>query len=456
MLATPPFVSTVNDVRRVRFVACRKRAKIRSPLPDFSASLPSGLKMRRPKSARRAGTSTSTPSAPTPVWRSHSRAHARGRDREVELRRIDHEVVVAEPVALEERVAHGARMLAERASRAAWDMLSRMPELPDVTVYVERLAARCVGQTLERVRVVGPVAAAQRRSAALRGRGPRACSACAGSASASCSSSEDELFLVFHLMIAGRFHWRERGARPSRQDSVSPRSTSRPARSSSPRRARRSARRCTSCAARRRSPSTIRAGSRCSSATPDAVSRAPALREPHAQARAHRSAHLLRHRQRLLRRDPAPRAALAGHAHAAALGRGASRASTRRRARRSSEWIERLRDEVGEGFPEKVTAFRPEMAVHGRYREPCPVCGAPVQRIVYAANETNYCARCQTGGKLLADRALSRLLKKDWPKSLDELEARRSGTSRCRSSRASSRSTSTARCSIRTGSSPPR
>ena len=82
------------------------------------------------------------------------------------------------------------------------------------------------------------------------------------------------------------------------------------------------------------------------------------------------------------------------------------------------EWVERLR---GKGFPEKVTAFRPEMAVHGRYGEPCPACGAPVQRIVYAENETNYCARCQTGGRILADRALSRLLKKSWPRSIDEL-----------------------------------
>jgi formamidopyrimidine-DNA glycosylase len=81
------------------------------------------------------------------------------------------------------------------------------------------------------------------------------------------------------------------------------------------------------------------------------------------------------------------------------------------------EWVQRLRTE---GFPEKVTAFRPEMAVHGRYGEPCPVCGAPVQRIVYAENETNYCARCQTGGRILADRALSRLLKKSWPRSIDE------------------------------------
>ena len=89
------------------------------------------------------------------------------------------------------------------------------------------------------------------------------------------------------------------------------------------------------------------------------------------------------------------------------------------------DWTERLRRETGAGFPEKVTAFRPGMAVHGRYREPCPDCGAPVQRILHAENETNYCARCQTGGKLLADRALSRLLKQDWPRTLEELEERR-------------------------------
>ena len=85
-------------------------------------------------------------------------------------------------------------------------------------------------------------------------------------------------------------------------------------------------------------------------------------------------------------------------------------------------WVERLARESGEDFPEKVTAFRPEMAVHGKYGKPCPVCGSPVQRIVHAENETNYCATCQTGGKLLADRSLSRLLKQDWPRSLEELE----------------------------------
>jgi formamidopyrimidine-DNA glycosylase len=87
-----------------------------------------------------------------------------------------------------------------------------------------------------------------------------------------------------------------------------------------------------------------------------------------------------------------------------------------------TEWTERLRAEVGDGFPTKVTAFRPDMAVHGKYGEPCPVCGSKVQRIVYASNETNYCATCQTKGKLLADRSLSRLLKDDWPKTIEDLE----------------------------------
>jgi formamidopyrimidine-DNA glycosylase len=87
-------------------------------------------------------------------------------------------------------------------------------------------------------------------------------------------------------------------------------------------------------------------------------------------------------------------------------------------------WVARLREETGDGFPEKVTAFRDGMAVHGRYRRPCPACAAPVQRIRYAQNEVNYCATCQTGGRVLADRSLSRLLKQDWPRSLDEWEAR--------------------------------
>jgi formamidopyrimidine-DNA glycosylase len=93
-------------------------------------------------------------------------------------------------------------------------------------------------------------------------------------------------------------------------------------------------------------------------------------------------------------------------------------------------WIERLRADTGDDFPEKVTAFRKEMAVHGKYKEPCPVCGSPIQRIRYANNEANYCATCQTGGRVLADRSLSKLLKDDWPRSLEDWEAKVGGTGR--------------------------
>jgi formamidopyrimidine-DNA glycosylase len=93
-----------------------------------------------------------------------------------------------------------------------------------------------------------------------------------------------------------------------------------------------------------------------------------------------------------------------------------------------ADWIARLQRETGDEFPEKVTAFRPEMAVHGRFGQPCPDCGSPIQRVVYTANEANYCATCQTGGRLLADRSLSRLLREDWPRTLEELERRRKAT----------------------------
>ena len=151
----------------------------------------------------------------------------------------------------------------------------------------------------------------------------------------------------------------------------------------------------------RRSPSALRAG------------------EPHAQALAHRSALF----------DGIGNAYSDEILHAARLSPFALTqkltddeiARLHRAAREVlARWTARLRDEVGDGFPEKVTAFRPEMAVHGKYGQPCPVCGTPVQRIVYAENECNYCAHCQTGGKLLADRALSRLLHKSWPRTLDE------------------------------------
>jgi len=297
-----------------------------------------------------------------------------------------------------------------------------VPELPDVTVYVERLAARCVGQTLDRIRVSGPSllrsvdpplsAAEGRRVQGVRRLGKRIVFALEG-----------ELFLVFHLMIAGRFRWRDRGARAPGKNGL---------------------------------------------ASLDFATGTLILTEASTQKRA--TLYLVRGEAGLAEHDPGGLEVLEASfdefcARLRSENRTLKRALTDphifsgignaysdeilHRARLSpvtlthrlsdedcrrvydatretlSLWTARLREQVGEGFPEKVTAFRPEMAVHGRYRKPCPDCGAPVQRIVYAANETNYCARCQTGGKLLADRALSQLLKKDWPKSLDELEALR-------------------------------
>jgi formamidopyrimidine-DNA glycosylase len=297
-----------------------------------------------------------------------------------------------------------------------------VPELPDVTVYVERLAERCVGSTLERVRVVGPSllrsvdpplsAAEGRRVLGVRRLGKRIV-----------FELEDDLFLIFHLMIAGRFHWRERGARPSRKTGLASLDFATGTLI------------LTEASTQKRAMLHLVRGERAlaeydpgglevQGATPDAF-----------RAR-------LRSENRTLKRaltDPHIFSGI-GNAYSDEILHRARLSPVTLTSRLSDEeclrlydatretldlWTARLREQVGEGFPEKVTAFRPEMAVHGRYRKPCPDCGAPVQRIVYAANETNYCARCQTGGKLLADRALSQLLKKDWPKSLDELEARR-------------------------------
>jgi formamidopyrimidine-DNA glycosylase len=294
-----------------------------------------------------------------------------------------------------------------------------MPELPDVAVYVESLERRLRGTTLERLRIASPfllrsvdpppAAAEGRALAGVRRLGKRIV-----------LELEGQLFLVLHLMIAGRLRWRDRGAAlPGRRG----------------------------LAALDFGPGTVllteegtvkraslhvvagraglaehdRGGLDVFSASPAAFA-AALRRENHTLKRALTDPRIL---------DGIGNAYSDEILHAARLSPLAwtSRLDDeeldrlRVAARETlALWIERLRAEVGDGFPEKVTAFREGMAVHGRYREPCPVCAAPVQRIVYAENETNYCARCQTGGKLLADRALSRLLKDDWPRTLDELE----------------------------------
>jgi len=294
-----------------------------------------------------------------------------------------------------------------------------MPELPDITIYIEALEARLIDQPLEKIRLASPFllrsfdppirAAEGKKVLGFHRIGKRIV-----------FELEDDLFLVFHLMITGRFHWKKRGAAVPRKYGH---------------------------------------------AAFDFPSGTLLLTEMGAKKRA--SLHLVYGREKLAEHDPkgleifdtdlaAFREALTRENHTlkrtltdphvfSSIGNAYSE-EILHRAKLSpvkqtkqlnddeiarlyeatkeclSEWIERLRKDTGKNFPERVTAFRDDMAVHGKYRKPCPVCGAPVQRIVYAENETNYCAKCQTGGKLLADRSLSRLLKADWPRTLEEME----------------------------------
>jgi formamidopyrimidine-DNA glycosylase len=297
-----------------------------------------------------------------------------------------------------------------------------VPELPDLTVYLECLEPRCVGQPLEAVRITGPsllrsvdppISTAEgRRVLGLRRLGKRIV-----------FELEQELRLVLHLMIAGRLRWRERGARPSRKLGLAafdfPTGTLLLTEASSQKRA---------------TLHLVRGERALAEHDPGGLEVLGASRAEFRDA--------LRGENRTLKRaltDPHILSGI-GNAYSDEILHRARLSPVKLTGRLDDEemealygatreiltlWTQRLREQTGDGFPEKVTAFRPGMAVHGRHKQPCPDCGAPVQRIVYAANETNYCAPCQTGGKLLADRALSRLLKKDWPRSLEELEARK-------------------------------
>jgi formamidopyrimidine-DNA glycosylase len=297
-----------------------------------------------------------------------------------------------------------------------------MPELPDLTVYLDALAPRVVGQPLERARLASvsllrsvepPLAAFEgKRVVSLRRLGKRLV-----------FGFEGELFLVLHLMIAGRLRWKAHGTKPPGRIGHAafdfPTGTLLLTEASPKKRATLHAVRGEAALATH-DPGGIEPLA-CTLAEFAAALR----RESHTVKRALTDPRLLAgignaYSDEILHRAQLSPVALTSRLDDATLARlfEAMRATL-------SEWIERLRAQTGDGFPEKVTAFRPEMAVHGRYRQPCPACGAPVQRIVHAENETNYCARCQTGGKLLADRALSRLLKEDWPRTLEELEERR-------------------------------
>jgi len=293
-----------------------------------------------------------------------------------------------------------------------------MPELPDIVVYLEALERRIVGQPLERVRIVSPfvlrsvdppIAAAEgRRVAGLRRLGKRIVWVL-----------EDDLFLVMHLMIAGRLRWRPAGAKPPGRIGLAafdfPSGTLLLTEAGSKRRA---------------SLLLVRgeaalAGLDRGGLEPLGISLAVfgerLVSESHTLKRALTDPRLFSGIGNAYSDEILHRARLSPIAHTQKLAREQIASLYQATREVLTEWTDRLRSQAAGGFPVKVTAFRPEMAVHGRYGLPCPACGSPVQRIVYAENECNYCARCQTGGTLLADRALSRLLHKSWPKSIDEL-----------------------------------
>jgi formamidopyrimidine-DNA glycosylase len=296
-----------------------------------------------------------------------------------------------------------------------------MPELPDVLLYLEALQQRILNQPLERARVASPfvVRSVSPPLAALES---LAVSGLRRLGKQIVFEFDDRYFLVIHLMIAGRFQWKERGARIPGKIGLAafdfPRGTLL----------------LTEAGSRKRASMHVVEGRQALAAFDRG-----ALEVLHSSLEEFRG--VLQRENHTLKRsltDPRLFSGI-GNAysdeilHRARLSpmKLTSRLSDEETARLHAavqttlaEWIERLRTEAGSVFPSRVTAFRKEMAVHGRFGKPCPVCGSPVQRIVYAENECNYCATCQTQGRLLADRALSRLLKEDWPRNLDEWELR--------------------------------
>jgi len=291
-----------------------------------------------------------------------------------------------------------------------------VPELPDVTVYVESIAARAAGQPLHGVRVASPFvvrtfdpplgAAAGKRVLEVRRLGKRIVFAL-----------EDGLFLVIHLMIAGRFKWVEAGAKiPGKVGLAAldfPSGTLLLTEVATKKRA--------SIHLARSLDEFRRGGIEALDCTLGEFE-AALRRENHTLKRALTDPRLFSGIGNAYSDEILHRAKLSPALLTQKMSADDVRAlfeSTRAVLR---EWTDRLRAEARDRFPERVTAFRDDFAVHGKYRQPCPVCGTAVQRIAYADNETNYCPRCQTGGKLLSDRSLARLLHDDWPRTIEELE----------------------------------
>jgi formamidopyrimidine-DNA glycosylase len=299
-----------------------------------------------------------------------------------------------------------------------------MPELPDVTVYVEALQRRVLHTPLERVRVVSPFVlrsvdppireADGRRVTGVRRLGKRVVLAL-----------EPDLFLIVHLMIAGRLRWRDRGTAPPKRRGLAafdfPAGTVLFTEEGTQRRA---------------GLWLVRGAAALAAHDPGGLEplsatleqfRGVLVRERHTLKRSLTDPHLVSGIGNAYSDEILHAAGLSPLQMTTNLDDGEAARLYDATRLVLTAWTDRLRADVGDGFPEKVTAFREGMAVHGRYRQPCPVCGSPVQRIRYAENEVNYCAKCQTGGKVLADRGLSRLLKEDWPRSLDEWEERMGG-----------------------------
>jgi formamidopyrimidine-DNA glycosylase len=299
-----------------------------------------------------------------------------------------------------------------------------VPELPDILLYLHALTPRIVGRRVERARLASPFllrsidpplsAVEGKTVVALHRLGKRIV-----------FELEGELFLVLHLMIAGRLRWKEAGAKiPGKVgllalDFVHGTLI------------------LTEAGTRRQaSLFVVRGAEALQDHDPGGINVleadfamfARALRQDnHTLKRALTDPHLFSGIGNAYSDEILHAARLSPFKQTGALSDEELRRLYEATRATLTRWIARLQEETGAGFPEKVTAFREGMAVHGRYREPCPDCGAPVQRIVYAANEANYCPTCQTGGRLLADRALSRLLGEDWPRTLEELERRRQG-----------------------------
>lgn len=294
-----------------------------------------------------------------------------------------------------------------------------MPELPDIELYLHALRPRVVDRVLTGVRLGSPFLlrsvepplseVAGKRVRAIRRLGKRIV-----------FGLDDDLFVVLHLMVAGRLRWQKPGAVVPRGRGLAAfdfeEGTLLLTEASKKKRAR---------------LHVVRGEEALAGHDPGGFEvldadlegfRAALSRENHTVKRALTDPRLFSGIGNAYSDEILHRARMSPIKQTSRLDDDEVRRLLEATRSTLDEWTRRLRDEVGDGFPDKVTAFRAEMAVHGRHRQPCPRCGAPVQRIRYADNEANYCAPCQTGGKLLADRALSRLLKKDWPRTLEELE----------------------------------